>query len=187
MTAAVPNAPLPEAPDIGMIDRVPATFAAASLAPLFEGAPSFLRRLVDARPFETWERLFTQARAIALAMPETEQIELVDAHPRLGAPAVSVSALSFREQGYHAEAAESAAEAERPAIDRELRELNEAYERQFGFRYCVFVAGRSRASLLPDFRAALDANRATELRRALVDVVRIAAARQQRLAEEANR
>lgn len=181
------TSPVPEAPDIGMIDRVPATFASASLAPLFEGAPSFLRRLVDARPFETWPRLFEQAEKIALAMPETEQIELVDAHPRLGAPPGSVSALSFREQGYHAEAAEAAAEAERVAIDRELRELNEAYERKFGFRYCVFVAGRSRAELLPDFREALDAARVTELRRALVDVVRIAAARQQRLAEEANR
>ena len=184
MTATVPNAPNP-APDIGMIDRLPPQFAAASLAPLFEGAPGFLRRLVDARPYETWPRLFEQAEKIALAMPETEQIELVDAHPRLGAPPGSVSALSFREQGYHAAAAEAAAEAERVAVDRELRELNEAYERQFGFRYCVFVAGRPRAALLPDFRVAMDADRATELKRALVDVVRIAAARQQRLAEEA--
>ena len=184
MTATLPN----EAPDIGMIDRVPPQFASASLAPLFEGAPAFLRRLVDARPFETWPRLFEQAEKIALAMPETEQIELVDAHPRLGAPPGSVSALSYREQGYYpeaAEAAEAAAEAERVAVDRELRELNEAYERQFGFRYCVFVAGRSRAELLPGFRAAIDGSRAAELRRALVDVVRIAAARQQRLAEEA--
>ena len=186
MTATVPNAPTP-APDIGMIDRLPPQFAAASLAPLFEGAPSFLRRLVDARPYETWPRLFEQAEKIALAMPETEQIELVDAHPRLGAPPGSVSALSFREQGYHAAAAEAAAEEERVAIDRELRELNETYERQFGFRYCVFVAGRPRGELLPDFRAAHEANRTAELQRALVDVVRIAAARQQRLAEEAAR
>jgi 2-oxo-4-hydroxy-4-carboxy-5-ureidoimidazoline decarboxylase len=118
-------------------------------------------------------------------MPETEQIQLVNAHPRLGAPPGSVSALSFREQGYHTEAAESAAEAERAAIARELDELNERYERQFGFRYCVFVAGRSRADLLPEFRTALGASRAAELKRALVDVVRIAEARQQRLAEAA--
>lgn len=182
MTATVPNSP-----DIGMIDRLPPQFAAASLAPLFEGAPAFLRRLVDARPFETWPRLFEQAEKIALAMPETEQIELVDAHPRLGAPPGSVSALSFREQGFHMEAADTATEAERVAIDRELRELNEAYERQFGFRYCVFVADRTRAELLPDFRAAFEAGRSAELQRALVDVVRIAAARQQRLAEEAAR
>jgi len=35
-------------------------------------------------------------------MPEDEQIELIDAHPRLGAPPASVSALSHREQGYDA-------------------------------------------------------------------------------------
>jgi 2-oxo-4-hydroxy-4-carboxy-5-ureidoimidazoline decarboxylase len=180
LTATAPNAP-----DINMIDRLPPAFAATSLAPLFEGAPAFLRRLVSARPFETWPRLFEQAEKIALAMPEVEQIELVNAHPRLGAPPGSVSALSYREQGYDADAADAAAEAERRAVDAELRELNDAYERAHGFRYCVFVAGRPRAALLPDFRAALEADRGAELRRALVDVVRIAEARQQRLAEEA--
>ena len=33
-------------------------------------------------------------------MPEAEQIELIDAHPRLGAPPATVSAASYREQGY---------------------------------------------------------------------------------------
>lgn len=177
----------PAGPDIERIDRLPPEHASAALAPLFEGAPGFLRRLADARPFETWPRLFEQAEAIALAMPEVEQVELVNAHPRLGAPPGTVSALSYREQGYDTSAADAAAEAERAAVDRELGELNEAYERRFGFRYCVFVAGRPRAALLADFRAALDADRGAELRRALVDVVRIAAARRARLAEEGAR
>ena len=34
--------------------------------------------------------------------------------------------------------------------------LNDAYEARFGFRYCVFVAGRPRAALLPGMEAALD-------------------------------
>ena len=141
----------PKTHDIVMIDRLPPTFAAASLAPLFEGAPAFLRRLVDA-------------------------------HPRLGAPPGIVSALSFREQGYDVDAA---TEAERLAVDAELQALNQAYEMRFGFRYCVFVAGRGRGELLPAFRAALEGDRSTQLRRALSDVIRIAAARQQRLAEAA--
>jgi 2-oxo-4-hydroxy-4-carboxy--5-ureidoimidazoline (OHCU) decarboxylase len=147
------------------------------MAPLFEGAPRFLAHLSAARPFGSWASLFERARAIAHAMPEAEQIELVDAHPRLGAPPASVSALSFREQGYDMDAAANlAAEAarERDRVTAELNRLNREYEARFGFRYCVFVAGRPRAALLPGMAAALDADRATELQRALDAVVDIA-------------
>ena len=64
-----------------------------------------------ARPFGDAGDLFDRARAIAQAMPEAEQLELIDAHPRLGAPPGAVSALSFVEQGYDREAADAAAEA----------------------------------------------------------------------------
>jgi 2-oxo-4-hydroxy-4-carboxy--5-ureidoimidazoline (OHCU) decarboxylase len=117
-------------------------------------------------------------------MPEQEQRELVDAHPRLGAPPASVSELSFREQGYDREAAASlASEAarERDHVAAELDRLNRAYEERFGFRYCVFVAGRSRSELLPGMRAALGRERDSELHRALDAVIDIAADRQRSL------
>jgi 2-oxo-4-hydroxy-4-carboxy--5-ureidoimidazoline (OHCU) decarboxylase len=147
------------------------------MAPLFEGAPRFLGRLAAARPFGSWEALFERARSIAHAMPEAEQVELVDAHPRLGAPPASVSAMSFREQGYDVEAAAnlaSEAARERDRVAAELDRLNREYEARFGFRYCVFVAGRSRAELLPAMEAALSADRESELHRALDAVIDIA-------------
>ena len=49
------------------------------------------------------------------------------------------------------------------AWPRELDRLNVAYEARFGFRYCVFVAGRSREALLPGFIAALEADREAEI------------------------
>ena len=118
--------------------------------------------------------MFERVEAIALSMPEDEQIELIDAHPRLGAPPGSVSALSFVEQGYDREAADAAAEAERERVDAELARLNDAYEARFGFRLCVFVAGRSRAALLPELRAALRRDRDGERERALRAAVAIA-------------
>jgi Uncharacterized protein conserved in bacteria len=142
----------------------PGAFAAA-VAPLFEGARHFLGRLAMARPFGSTEALFERAREIAHAMPLEEQLELIDAHPRLGAPPASVSALSFVEQGYDRDDTEWAAESDR---------LNAAYEARFGFRYCVFVAGRSRAALLQGLVAALEADRAAEIDRALDAVVDIA-------------
>ena len=156
-------------PSIDVLDVVSPGIFAASMAALFEGAPRFLGRLAMARPFGTVPELFDGARRIAHAMPEGEQLELVDAHPRLGAPPGAVSALSFKEQGYdRAPVADLAA-----TFDH----LNAAYEDRFGFRYCVFVAGRSRAALLPGFEAALTANRHDELHRALDAVIDIAADR----------
>jgi len=147
------------------LDDLSADAFAARMAPLFEGAPRFLARLEAARPFGSVEGLFDAAERIALGMPEDVQVELIDAHPRLGAPPASVSAMSFREQGYDRET-EAAVEA--------LERLNREYEARFGFRYCVFVNGRSRPALVPELEAALTKDRDTERERALRDVVAIA-------------
>jgi 2-oxo-4-hydroxy-4-carboxy-5-ureidoimidazoline decarboxylase len=162
-------------PPVEALDALPAGAFAAALAPLFEGAPRFLGRLAEERPFGTYAELFGRANAVALAMPEDEQIELIDAHPRLGAPPADVSALSFREQGY------GRAETAPARVARELERLNRAYEDRFGFRFCVFVAGRPPEDLLPVIQAALGADRASEVRRALTDVVAIAMDRYARL------
>jgi 2-oxo-4-hydroxy-4-carboxy-5-ureidoimidazoline decarboxylase len=151
--------------DVAALDAMPDSAFVAATAPLFEGAPRFLARLAAARPFRDESTLFARATEIALAMPEDEQIELIDAHPRLGAPPASVSAASFREQGYDKETA---------AAVEQLTVLNAAYEARFGFRFCVFVAGRSRPELVPVLQAALDADGAAERQRAVRDVVAIA-------------
>ncbi|MHB8399987.1 MAG: 2-oxo-4-hydroxy-4-carboxy-5-ureidoimidazoline decarboxylase [Candidatus Limnocylindrales bacterium] len=152
-----------------------------AIGPLFEGAPRFLARLAAARPLGSSAAMFARAREIARAMPEAEQVELIDAHPRLGAPSGAVSEYSFREQGYDGASADVAAttptEAEQARTAAELDRLNAAYERRFGFRYCVFVAGRPRAALLLAMEAALAADRSTEIARALDAIVDIAADR----------
>ncbi len=144
----------------------------ASLAQLFEGAPRFVRRLADERPFETEDELFDAARATAREMPEDEQIELLNAHPRLGADPAAISDLSRREQGD-----EMPVGGDDAWVGEELSALNEAYESLFGFRFVVFVAGRPRADLIPLLERALHADRDEELRRGLDDVVLIAADR----------
>lgn len=148
----------------------------AVLSPLFEGAPRFLRRLAAARPFETEDELFAAARVTAREMPEEERIELLDAHPRIGADPATVSDFSHREQGFDGPPDEDQA-----WVGEELKALNEAYESLFGFRFAVFVAGRPRAEIIPILERALHAERDEELRRGLDDVVLIAAERMDRL------
>lgn len=168
---------MPAPASVADLDRVAAGAFIAAVAPMFEGAPRFLARLAGARPFRDPDTLFARAREIAHAMPEPDQVELIDAHPRLGAPPASVSVSSYREQGYDRETADAAADEERGRVAAELERLNDAYERRFGFRYCVFVAGRPRAALLPAMEASLLADREAELHRALDAVVDIAADR----------
>ena len=137
----------------------------AEMAVLFEHAPRFLARLTAARPVATWDALFEAADRIAREMPEDEQIELINAHPRLGAPPATVSDHSFREQGY---------DRDTTAAIGALERLNGEYEARFGFRYCVFVDGRSRPELVPELAAALARDRDSERERALGDVIAIA-------------
>lgn len=158
--------------DLDALDRE--AFEAA-VAPLFEGAPGFLGRLAAARPFASPEQMFDAALSIARAMPEREQVELLDAHPRIGAPPESVSADSFREQGYDRETAREATEQERARIQAELDHLNAAYEGRFGFRFVVFVAGRDRSEIVPEMERRLERPRDEEIEtglRAVVDIAR---------------
>lgn len=181
-------------PPISELDALGAGAFAQALAPLFEGAPAFVARLGLDRPFGSYRALLDRARAVALAMPEAEQIALLDAHPRIGAPPASVSPLSFREQGYdrggadqasHGAAADSAAGIEEEAVRRklalDLERLNDAYESRFGFRFVIHVAGRSRAEIARLMEEHLSADRGDEKQRALNDVVDIARDRIMRL------
>ena len=193
------------------LDSLPAAGFVEALAPLFEGAPGLLGRLALDRPYGSWWNLLARARVIAEAMPEPEQIELLNAHPRLGAPPESVSPSSFVEQGYDrgggsapsrddapdvaaarpawgsagsagaapvgAAPVQAAEPPEGDTTRARLDRLNAAYEDWFGFRYCVFVAGRPLEALVPELEAALLRPRDQELRRGVDAVVDIAIAR----------
>lgn len=172
----LPSLPHRAFPLIGDLDALPPEPAAALLGPLFEEAPRFLQRLAAERPFGDDVTLIARAHELARSLPEEEQIELLDAHPRVGADPNAVSELSHEEQGYGADRPQP-----EPWIAEELEALNDAYERIFGFRFVIFVAGRPRSAIVPILEASLRDERISELRRGLDDVVHIAADRLARL------
>jgi len=155
-------------PSIAMLDAMDAADFMAAVGPLFEDAPAYLSLLAAARPFGTWDGLFRAASDVAYTAPGAVQVELLAAHPRIGAPPVTVSSLSYREQGYDREQQDAIAA---------LGPLNDAYEARFGFRYVIFVAGRPRSAIVPLLMEALQGYADTERRRGLDDVVAIARAR----------
>ena len=134
------------------------------LATLFEGAPRFVERLAA---FDSPEQALEAANAVARSMPEDEQIELLNAHPRIGAAPSSVSAFSYAEQGFDQDPGTA-------ELQARLDQLNDEYERRFGFRFVVFVAGRPRAEIADVMESRMSAPREEELARGLSDVVAIA-------------
>jgi len=160
---------------IDELNRLPAEAFAAALKPLFETAPPLAQGLAAARPFGSYGELIARAEALIAQMDEPRQIAVVNAHPRIGERAEAVrerSALSYREQGY---AAEAGLDAEQVAqVYRELAELNAAYEARFGFRFVVFVNRRPKAVILEVLRERINNPRAAELQSALQAMVAIA-------------
>ncbi|HEY8179105.1 MAG TPA: GNAT family N-acetyltransferase, partial [Candidatus Limnocylindria bacterium] len=87
-------------PSVTDLDRLPLEAFVSEMAPLVEGAHAFLEAMAGARPFENDEGLLAAAFDVAHALPDEALVQLIDAHPPIGAAADTVSALSYAEQGY---------------------------------------------------------------------------------------
>ena len=136
--------------------ELPRQLTTEQLVELFEGRTRFVELLAQrADPL-------AHAREVALELSESEQKELLDAHPPIGGRAAS--ARSAREQGTDDD----------PAVLAELARLNAAYEARFGFRFVVFVNGRPRREILPVLRERLLRTREEELATAVDELVQIA-------------
>ena len=115
--------------------------------------------------------LIARARALLVDMTEAQKIAVLNAHPRIGARS-GLSARSAAEQRN--------TDSTDPATLRTLDLLNADYERKFGFRFVVFVHGRSRAEIVPIVRARLARRRDEELATGLEEFLAIARDRLER-------
>lgn len=106
-----------------------------------------------------------RARALIAGFTDAEQVAVLNAHPPIGATR-GLSARSAAEQ--------RATEPEDQAVLDELARLNTAYEAKFGFRFVVFVNGRTRAQIIPVFTKRLERTRDEELAAGLEEFLAIA-------------
>jgi OHCU decarboxylase len=165
----------PRLPRIEELNQLPKAAFVGALKPLFETAPPLAEGLFDGRPYRSYDELLARAETVIAALSSDQQVEVVNAHPRIGERAEQVrrdSALSYREQGYDHEAALDQDELAR--VYRELAELNRAYEAQFGFRFVVFVNRRPKSEIVAVLRQRLQRSHDAELATALADMLAIA-------------
>ena len=135
--------------------ELPRKLSREKLEELFSG-PSLLVDLLS----ETDDPL-ERAEEVALSLDDRAKAAALAQHPRIGEP-------SPEQRG------------DDPATLTDLAYLNQVYEEKFGFRFVVFVAGRSRAELLPVMRERLERTHEEELETGIRELVAIARDRWQR-------
>lgn len=146
-------------PPIGDInDATSIKTLASAVTLLFEPAEPIVRHLFARRPFASYSALLDETEVFLSdpnSLEDKARLEIINAHPRIGAPKSSLSALSLIEQGYSPEdAAKIVSETTVPSQDDELtqatlKELNTRYENKYGFKFVVFVNGRPRSEIIP--------------------------------------
>ena len=136
--------------------ELPRQLTVDELAELFGGRTRFAELLAAV------EHPLERARDLLRDLREDEQVEALNAHPPIGAR--GLGGRSAAEQGSE----------EDPEVLTRLAELNEEYERRFGFRFLVFVNRRPRSAIVPVLEERLERPRQAELETALDHLVAIA-------------
>jgi 2-oxo-4-hydroxy-4-carboxy--5-ureidoimidazoline (OHCU) decarboxylase len=129
---------------------------ADELAELFEGRTSLVEQLAEI------EDPLGRAEEVFEAASEDEKLEALNAHPAVGGRRLSTR--SAAEQGSDKD----------PTILAELSYLNQVYEEKFGFRFVVFVNGRSKREILEVLRERIARTRDDELDTGCRELVAIA-------------
>jgi hypothetical protein len=129
--------------------ELPGQLSRQELEELFSGPSNLVSVLA-----ETPDPL-GRADEIAAELSDADKIEALAGHARIGEP-------SPEQHGGN------------PAVLTELAYLNQVYEEKFGFRFVVFVAGRSREQVLDVLRERLARTREEELETGIQELVAIA-------------
>ena len=129
--------------------ELPRQLSVEELAELFSGRTLLVELLAEI------DDPLGRAEDVALSLSDADKVEALATHPRIGEP-------SPEQRG------------EEPAVITELAYLNQVYEEKFGFRFVVFVNGRSRVELLEVLRERLERTHEEEIETGLRELVAIA-------------
>jgi 2-oxo-4-hydroxy-4-carboxy--5-ureidoimidazoline (OHCU) decarboxylase len=136
---------------------LPRKLSVEELEELFEGRTRLVELLAET------EDPLGRADEVVARLGEEDKIEALAAHPAIGQRS-GLSRRSAAEQGPQDD----------PAVLAELAYLNQVYEEKFGFRFVVFVAGRSKAEIADVLRERIANTHEEELDTACRELVAIA-------------
>jgi 2-oxo-4-hydroxy-4-carboxy--5-ureidoimidazoline (OHCU) decarboxylase len=138
------------------VHDLPRQLTAEELAELFEGKTRLVELLAER------EDPLGSADEVIAGLSESEKREALNAHPAIGARNLSERSAAEQGRGGH------------PAVLTELAYLNQVYEEKFGFRFVVFVDGRTKSEILEILQGRLERTHEEELEAGLHELVAIA-------------
>ena len=117
---------------LDQLNQIPETEFISSLAAIFEHSPWVAENVVTERPFSSLENLHTAMVNAVKTAPLETQLDLIRAHPDLGAK-LKMSQQSVSEQ------AGLGLDRLSPTEFEHFSSLNNAYREKFGFPFIVAV------------------------------------------------
>ncbi|KAN0009715.1 hypothetical protein ACTFIU_007014 [Dictyostelium citrinum] len=171
-----PSPTLPEIEFLNSFSEQQSFFDCVNL--LFEAAPPLANALYSKRPFSSYQQLIDQAHSIIQSLNEAEKIQVINAHPRIGLSASQVknsSSISYREQSCDNDSSID------QSILESLTKLNDQYESKFGFKFVVFVNGRSKKEIIPILENRINNDIQKELDLGLCEMIEISKSRLSKL------
>jgi 2-oxo-4-hydroxy-4-carboxy-5-ureidoimidazoline decarboxylase len=146
----------------------------ATLANIFEHSPWIAEQVAMKRPFVGISALFAAMKSAVDRAPAELKLALIMAHPDIANKtqrAAGLTAESNAEQ--NSVGLDRLSDAEYDAFER----VNNVYRSKFGFPYIVCVRRHTKDSILRDFERRLPNDSATEIRKSIAEIERIAALR----------
>lgn len=141
-----------------------------ALGDIFEHTPAIAHQTWTQRPFATVAALHQAMVSVMQTLSQAQQLELIRAHPDLGAKAKMTTA-SVQEQ--------SSAGLDQLTSEEfaTFQSLNERYRDRFQFPFIVAVKEHTQESILAAFRQRLTHDFDTERQTALTEIAKIASYR----------
>ncbi len=143
---------------------------------IYEHSPWVAEAAAKQRPFASIQQMKQAFSQAVLQAPESQKLALVRAHPELGhrmGVDPDLSAESTQEQG------SAGLDRLSPAEYRQLRDLNDAYQKKFGMPFVICVRQATKAVILEAMEQRLTSSFTEELAEALKQIDAIAALRLQ--------
>ena len=139
----------------------------AALGEIWEERPEIAKRAYQSRPFANLNALYESMVAVVQKMSDKEQLDLIKAHPDLGAKTKMAEASVEEQAGVGLDRLSK-------SEYRRFQNLNQAYKNKFGFPFIIAVKYHTKESILEAFESRLENSQEQEKQQALTEISKIA-------------
>ncbi|MEM9026638.1 MAG: 2-oxo-4-hydroxy-4-carboxy-5-ureidoimidazoline decarboxylase [Verrucomicrobiota bacterium] len=156
---------------IELLNTLTADQFTETLNGIFEHSPWIPRKTFPKTPFDSWESLYSALCTTVDEAPESQQMDLITAHPDLAGKLAVANQLTEHSTGEQQSARLDQLSPER---FESMQTMNTRYKEKFGFPFIICVKDHTQDSIFENFAARLQHEIYDEKFAALEQIKRIA-------------